>query len=283
MWKPILVGTAALAIAGSSLVYAQQRFGGPDRGPDRGMQDRVQSWTPEDRAAFLDARIAALRAGLQLTPDQDKNWPAFETAIRDLIKNRRERFEAWHNQQPSTDPTERLKRRADALSSAGASLQRLADAQGPLYASLNDGQKRRFAMLSERVQGRPGMMGRHHGMGHHQHQGMMDRHGMREGRGDDMRGGRGEDRRGGDMRGGRGDEMRGGRGDEMRGGDRGQFRGDRRSDAEGDRSRDGRGPGWRDDRMDGRGGPDWREERDRDFRGRGPGRDAGPMGGEERL
>jgi hypothetical protein len=246
MWKPILAGTAALAIAGSSLVYAQQRFGGADRGPDR--PDRGHSWSPEDRGAFLDARIAALRAGLQLTPDQERNWPAFETAVRDLVKNRRERIEAWRNEQPAADPTERLKRRADALSSAGASLQRLAEAQGPLYASLNDGQKRRFAMLSQRLSGAPGMMG--HGMGHH-HRGMMDRQGMRDDRGDDMRGG-----------------------------DRGyQFRGgERRSDAERDRFRDGRGPGWRDDRMDGRGGPDWREERGREFRGRGMDRDRGPIG-----
>src|SRR3954447_9958556 len=73
MWKPILAGTAALAIAGTSLVYAQQR----DQGGTR--------WRPsqEDRAAFADAGIAALKAGLRLTPDQEKNWTAFETALRD--------------------------------------------------------------------------------------------------------------------------------------------------------------------------------------------------------
>ena len=37
MWKAILAGTTALAIAGSTLVYAQQRSGRPDgmqRGPN---------------------------------------------------------------------------------------------------------------------------------------------------------------------------------------------------------------------------------------------------------
>ena len=34
MWKTVLAGTAALALVGSSLVYAQQ--GGPDRGPRGG-------------------------------------------------------------------------------------------------------------------------------------------------------------------------------------------------------------------------------------------------------
>ena len=46
--------------------------------------------TTEDRAALVDARIAALRTGLRLTPDQEKNWPAVETAIRDLAKQRGE-------------------------------------------------------------------------------------------------------------------------------------------------------------------------------------------------
>ena len=42
--------------------------------------------TPEDRAAFLDARLAALHAGLELTADQDKLWPPVEQALRDFSK-----------------------------------------------------------------------------------------------------------------------------------------------------------------------------------------------------
>ena len=65
MWKAIVAGTAALAIAGTSLVYAQQR-GGRD-----GM---MQGWQPntEDLRAFGEARLAALKAGLVLTPEQEK-------------------------------------------------------------------------------------------------------------------------------------------------------------------------------------------------------------------
>jgi hypothetical protein len=68
MWKMMLIGTATLAVAGSSLVYAQQRFNPPE--PSR----PVPRWqfTPDDLAAFADARIAALRAGLRLTPEQEK-------------------------------------------------------------------------------------------------------------------------------------------------------------------------------------------------------------------
>ena len=68
MWKSVLAGTTALAIAGTTFVYAQQ-------GP--GM-DRVQRWRPkaEDISALGDARIAALHAGLKLSAEQEKNWPA---------------------------------------------------------------------------------------------------------------------------------------------------------------------------------------------------------------
>jgi zinc resistance-associated protein len=276
MWKPILAGTAALALAGSSLVYAQQRFGGPEGGnerSDRGQSSQPWQVSPEDRAAFVEARIAALHAGLQLSPEQDRNWPAFEAAIRDLVKNRRERVEAWRNQQPTADPTERLQRRADALSSAGAALQRLAQAQGPLYASLDEGQKRRFAMLAQRLS--PGMAGMMGGG-----EGMMGRDMMRPGMGQGM------DRHG--MRDDRGGWRHHEHWREHHG-----YRGERRSDVEGERGRDGR-EGYRDrfmdgrgdrfmdrrgDRgMEGRGGPGWRDERGRD------GRDGmGRMGGEERL
>ena len=49
---------AALAVAGSSIVYAQEHFTAPDRdGPRIEHRHRL---SPEDRAAFVDARIAAL-------------------------------------------------------------------------------------------------------------------------------------------------------------------------------------------------------------------------------
>src|SRR5260370_33206980 len=75
MWKAIVAGTAALAIAGTSLVYAQQRGG-----RDGVMQGR--QFTAEDLRAFSDARLAALKAGPTLNPDPDKHWPASEQGAR---------------------------------------------------------------------------------------------------------------------------------------------------------------------------------------------------------
>jgi zinc resistance-associated protein len=144
MWKAIVAGTAVLAIAGTSLVYAQQR-GGRD-GMMQGMQGR--QFNAEDLRAFGEARIAALKAGLTLTPDQEKNWPAFEQAARDLAKVRMERRSAMRNAPASEDPAERLRQRATALSETGAALKKLADATDPLYKSLDENQKRRFAILN---------------------------------------------------------------------------------------------------------------------------------------
>src|ERR1700732_3477964 len=67
-------------------------FAVADYSAQRQQQDR---FSPEDRAAFLDARIAALKAGLVLNAEQEKNWGPLESAMRDLAKQRAERFAAW--------------------------------------------------------------------------------------------------------------------------------------------------------------------------------------------
>ena len=141
MWKAIVVGTAALAIAGTSLVYAQQR-GGRD-----GM---MQGWQPnaEDLRAFGEARLAALKAGLMLTPEQEKNWPAFEQAARDYGKLRMDRFTATRSGSSSDDPVERLRQRATAMTEAGTAPVASSGSSSSHCSRLDENQKRRFAILN---------------------------------------------------------------------------------------------------------------------------------------
>jgi hypothetical protein len=160
MWKSILAATAATVITATSLVYAQQQHAGRPH------------WHPtaEDISAFTDARIAGLKAGLKLTAAQEKNWPGFEQAYRDFAKLRADRMkerlerraarEAAAGQQPAdnVDPIERLEKRANAMAATSAALKHLADAAGPLYQSLDDGQKHRFVALA-RIE-------HHHHFGH---------------------------------------------------------------------------------------------------------------------
>jgi hypothetical protein len=146
MKKFAIAAIAALSIAGSTAVYAQyHRFG------DR-MQHRRMN--PQDRAAFVDARIAAVHAGLKLNADQEKLWPPVEAAVRDFAKLRIERANARMNamrndsEGQQNDPVARLRQRADDMAGTSAALKKIADAADPLYKTLDEGQKRRLAVLT---------------------------------------------------------------------------------------------------------------------------------------
>ena len=146
MKKVLLAGVAALTLAGSTVVYAQHRpwFHGPMR------------MNPEDRAAFLDARIAAVHARLKLTADQEKLWPSVEAAVRDFAKLRIDRANArmaaekndGDKAQKPADPVARLRERADNMAATAGALKKIADAADPLYKTLDDNQKRRLTMLT---------------------------------------------------------------------------------------------------------------------------------------
>ena len=146
MKKVLLAGVAALAIAGTTVAYAQHR-------PWFHEHIRIN---PEDRAAFADARIAAVHAGLKLTPDQEKLWPPLEAAVRDFAKLRIDRANARMNARPDDtkdapdqdDPVARLRQRGDNMAASGAALKNIADAADPLYKTLDDGQKRRLKVLT---------------------------------------------------------------------------------------------------------------------------------------
>ena len=165
MKKFAIAGIAALAIAGSTAVYAQHR-------PWFHEHMGHMRMNPADRAAFADARIAAVHAGLKLNPDQEKLWPPVETAVRDFAKMRIDRANARMNAKPDDsqdaqkpdDPVARLRERADNMATSAAAMKKIADAADPLYKTLDDGQKRRLAILTHHMEGGFGGEGeRHHG------------------------------------------------------------------------------------------------------------------------
>jgi len=149
MGKFAIAGIVALAIAGSTAVYAQQRSWFREHAQHARL-------SPEDRTALADARIAAIHTGLKRTPDQEKLWPPVETALKDLAKMRIDRANARMtaradaNGQPpkEEDPMTSVRERADRMAASAAALKKIADATAPLYKTLDDGQKRRFAILT---------------------------------------------------------------------------------------------------------------------------------------
>jgi hypothetical protein len=159
MLKRVAIGLTTLFVATSPL-YAQSGMPSPSSAASSAAAaaDRLSS---ADWSTVADARIAMLKGALQLTADQEKNWPAVEQAIRNRIKNREERIsetvgaavadvaesggiaQAVRNR----DPAQIMHRRADALQQRANDLNKLAEAWGPLYQSLTPEQKRRLVVM----------------------------------------------------------------------------------------------------------------------------------------
>jgi zinc resistance-associated protein len=172
MWKPVIAATAALALLGSSLVFAQQSGGGGGSG---GHHRQVN---PDRYVKRANARIAAIKAGLELTPDQQQQWGAYQQSLEDLIQFRAQRMQARQAaQQPAGsaqpkkgggDPFARLSRRVDAMTQSAPLVKKMADAGEPLYQSLSDAQKGRFKMLTQALLPKLTMMGQRANRGQRQ-------------------------------------------------------------------------------------------------------------------
>jgi zinc resistance-associated protein len=165
MKKSILAVTTAVIVAGSAATYAVAQQ--PPAPPKASAENQWQP-SPADRAAFAGARVAALHAGLALTPEQEKLWPPVESVLKDIAQKhearmeerRAEREKAGPGPKDHPDAMMRLRKGADFMTQTGADLKRLADAAQPLYDKLDEPQKHRLEMMVERR--------------------MFERHGMRE-------------------------------------------------------------------------------------------------------
>src|SRR5258705_13448014 len=82
--KKVALATTAVLIAASPLAYAAETSSNT-----AGMTRP----TAADLKSLTDARVAMIKAALQLTPGQEKYWPAVEDAIRARAKNRQARWE----------------------------------------------------------------------------------------------------------------------------------------------------------------------------------------------
>lgn len=157
MLKAAAAGAIALLLTGTSFASAQGSMSG-SMGGGMGGGTR-QGVAAEDLEHLTDLRIGIVKAALQLTPDQEKYWPAIENAIRTRAKNRLGRLvdvagrvDRLSSQDPADvlrnmDPIGFMNRRADALAQRATDLKNLAAAWQPLYQTLNADQKRRMALL----------------------------------------------------------------------------------------------------------------------------------------
>ena len=148
MRKFLLTAVAAFALTGAPLVLTAYAAAGD--GPD----EQHMHAMAEEHAFMLDAHLAGMKAGLRLTPDQEKLWPPFETAVRDAAKARMEAMRSMHEkmheemhkgERPS--PIERMTEMSEHLAKASAEMKSIADAAKPLFDSLDESQKHHFGPL----------------------------------------------------------------------------------------------------------------------------------------
>ena len=139
MRKTLILVTTAALLSGTAMT-------GSAIARDRSDRTELTSSQITDQVA---ARAAQMKADLRLTAEQEKNWPAFETAVVDMWKKQGEQQTAWrsaHAKQPvSVDLIDEMRKDADDQIDRSNARKKLADAAQPLYSSLDDQQKRRFS------------------------------------------------------------------------------------------------------------------------------------------
>jgi LTXXQ motif family protein len=155
MMKTVIVGTAALFLTTSSITNAQTSQTSSPATPER--------LNVADRNTLTDMRVDLVKAALQLTPEQEKYWPAVESAIRQGADDRKARLAKVQEtvgkrvEQNSVenmrnrDPIAFLQRRSEALAQRSADLDKLAEAWQPLYKTLSPEQRKRMGALATLV------------------------------------------------------------------------------------------------------------------------------------
>jgi len=147
MWKSAVAAMSLLFLANAGT--AEQAVVSYENDP------AAEEQAAGDFAALAEARIAALKAALELTPDQQSKWSVLESALRDnamlrseQIAHRQDDANRRHEAAAEPDVIALVQRRAEALSAAAATLKRVADATAPLYESLDARQRQRFVVLA---------------------------------------------------------------------------------------------------------------------------------------
>jgi gas vesicle protein len=101
----------------------------------------------EQIVATSDANIDRIKAELKLTPEQEKHWTGFNSAMHYLGHNGADRLNlriARAKRDPPDDIIEQMRNEAQFLNDRAVDQRNVADAAEPLFASLDDKQKAIF-------------------------------------------------------------------------------------------------------------------------------------------
>jgi hypothetical protein len=184
-----IAAVAVLATAGNYAFAQGTGTGSPSTGQGQGQEQSQRGFSREDASRFLEARIAAIKAGLKLSADQERLWTPVEEALRSSGNQRLARMEqrrsAGGQERPSPDLMQRLETRGALMTENALRASSLATALRPLWDTLSEDQKRIAPRLMRGIGGMggggldwgsDGGLDRHHGQG---------RRGERRGHGDE--------------------------------------------------------------------------------------------------
>jgi LTXXQ motif family protein len=110
-------------------------------------QSGAPALTAEQIVATSDANIERIKRELNLTPEQEKHWNAFNSAMHYLGNNGADRLKlriARAQRDPPDDIIEQMRNEAQFLNDRAVDQRNVADAAEPLFASLDDKQKQYF-------------------------------------------------------------------------------------------------------------------------------------------
>jgi hypothetical protein len=153
------VFTGVLGVPGSNSQAPAQpeaKQAGPARGmktakgkagPPAAPQAAEPQLTAEQVVANSDAYIERIKTELKLTPEQEKHWTAFNSAMHYLGHNGADRLNlriARAQRDPPDDIIEQMRNEAQFLNDRAVDQRNVADAAEPLFASLDDRQKAIF-------------------------------------------------------------------------------------------------------------------------------------------
>src|SRR3954471_17382314 len=110
-------------------------------------QAGVPQMTAEQIVSNSDANIERIKKELSLTPEQEKHWAGFNSAMHYLGHNGADRLKlrvARAKRDPPDDIIEQMRNEAQFLNDRAVDQRNVADAAEPLFASLDDKQKAVF-------------------------------------------------------------------------------------------------------------------------------------------
>jgi hypothetical protein len=110
-------------------------------------QEGEPQLSAEQIVANSDAYIDRIKTELNLTPEQEKNWTAFNSAMHYLGHNGADRLNlriARAKRDPPDDIVEQMRNEAQFLNDRAVDQRAVADAAEPLFTSLDDKQKTVF-------------------------------------------------------------------------------------------------------------------------------------------